>query len=117
MDNRLEDLARREWQELVEKDDRTSPEEYPDMALITFDELREIISGSLLADSAAKDAEIAKVKAEARRVIEPFADGTEHFNDWCPDETPAWHDADENPVTLTVGDFRAARTFLQENPQ
>ncbi|TZG25632.1 hypothetical protein [Sphingomonas montanisoli] len=28
------------WQELVEYDDRTSPEEYPDMALITHDELR-----------------------------------------------------------------------------
>lgn len=26
------------WQELLEKDDRTSPAEYPDMALITFDE-------------------------------------------------------------------------------
>ncbi|KEZ00622.1 hypothetical protein AI27_17950 [Sphingomonas sp. BHC-A] len=28
------------WQELVEYDDRTSPEEHPDMALITFEELR-----------------------------------------------------------------------------
>jgi hypothetical protein len=27
------------WRELVEKDDRTSPAEYPDMALITRDEL------------------------------------------------------------------------------
>lgn len=26
------------WQDLLEKDDRTSPEEYPEMALITFDE-------------------------------------------------------------------------------
>lgn len=30
--------ARQLWQELLEKDDRTSPAEYPDMALITFDE-------------------------------------------------------------------------------
>lgn len=29
------------WQALVEKDDRTSPEEYPDMVLITRDELRD----------------------------------------------------------------------------
>lgn len=29
------------WQDLVDKDDRTSPEEYPDMALITFEELRD----------------------------------------------------------------------------
>ncbi len=28
------------WEELVEKDDRTSPEEYPDMCLITREELR-----------------------------------------------------------------------------
>ncbi|MBT0666998.1 hypothetical protein HT136_01280 [Novosphingobium profundi] len=28
------------WQELVEYDDRTSPAEYPNMALITFEELR-----------------------------------------------------------------------------
>lgn len=27
------------WQDLVDKDDRTSPEEYPDMALITREEL------------------------------------------------------------------------------
>jgi hypothetical protein len=27
------------WRDLLEKDDRTSPEEYPDMALITEDEL------------------------------------------------------------------------------
>lgn len=32
------------WQELVEKDDRTSPEEYPDMALITRDELADFLA-------------------------------------------------------------------------
>ena len=32
----IEDL----WHDLVEKDDRTSPEEYPDMALITYEEFR-----------------------------------------------------------------------------
>jgi hypothetical protein len=31
------------WDELVNKDDRTSPEEYPDMCLITFEELRDYI--------------------------------------------------------------------------
>lgn len=30
----LSKLADREWQDLLEMDDRTSPEEYPDMALI-----------------------------------------------------------------------------------
>lgn len=33
-----EALAHELWQDLLEKDDRTSPEEYPDMALITQDE-------------------------------------------------------------------------------
>jgi hypothetical protein len=32
-------LAREMWEELVEKDDRTSPKEYPDMVLISFEEL------------------------------------------------------------------------------
>jgi hypothetical protein len=31
------------WRDLLEKDDRTSPEDYPDMALITHDELASII--------------------------------------------------------------------------
>jgi hypothetical protein len=31
------------WQDLLDKDDRTSPAEYPDMALITFDEFRDAI--------------------------------------------------------------------------
>lgn len=29
------------WQDLLEKDDRTSPEDCPDMCLITFEELRD----------------------------------------------------------------------------
>jgi hypothetical protein len=38
--------ANQAWHELVEKDDRTSPEEYPDMCLITFDELKEFMTRS-----------------------------------------------------------------------
>lgn len=34
----VDELAAELWQELVDKDDRTSPEEYPDMALITYNE-------------------------------------------------------------------------------
>ncbi len=34
------------WQDLVDKSDRTSPEEYPDMALITFDELADYMRSS-----------------------------------------------------------------------
>lgn len=36
----VEDL----WQELCERDDRTSPEEYPEMCLINFDELSDFIT-------------------------------------------------------------------------
>jgi Lar family restriction alleviation protein len=32
------------WQELLDKDDRTSPKEYPEMVLITFDEFRDFLS-------------------------------------------------------------------------
>lgn len=31
------------WQDLCDKDDRTSPEEYPDMCLITRDELEALL--------------------------------------------------------------------------
>lgn len=36
------------WQDLLDKDDRTSPEEYPDMALITYDEFRDLLLGKPL---------------------------------------------------------------------
>lgn len=32
------------WQDLLEKDDRTSPVERPDMALITFDEFHDYLA-------------------------------------------------------------------------
>lgn len=35
------------WQDLVEKDDRTSPSEYPEMALITHDEFAAYINNVL----------------------------------------------------------------------
>jgi len=45
------------WQELCERDDRTSPEEYPDMCLITRDELAAFMSrSSLQPDTQAVDA-------------------------------------------------------------
>lgn len=34
------------WRELCNKDDRTSPEEYPEMCLITFDELKDFMARS-----------------------------------------------------------------------
>ena len=34
------------WQELLEKDDRTSPAETPEMCLITFGELRDFMQAA-----------------------------------------------------------------------
>lgn len=41
-------LVDREWQSLLDKDDRTSPEEYSDMCLITREELHGIVNTALL---------------------------------------------------------------------
>jgi hypothetical protein len=38
--------AQAAWDELVNKDDRTSPEEYPDHCLISFEELQDFMSRS-----------------------------------------------------------------------
>jgi hypothetical protein len=38
-DKPFHDLVEQAWTTLLEKDDRTSPEEYPDMCLLTRDEL------------------------------------------------------------------------------
>jgi hypothetical protein len=51
------------WQELVEYDDRTSPEEYPDMALITRDELNAFMQRAIDLGRAQALEEAAKVDA------------------------------------------------------
>lgn len=43
----LERIVADMWRDLCEKDDRTSPAEYPDMALVTHDELAAIIKLAL----------------------------------------------------------------------
>lgn len=53
------------WQDLLERDDRTSPEEHPDMALITRDELR----AALAAYEASKDERLTRERDEARRAL------------------------------------------------
>lgn len=39
--------AVRAWDDLINKDDRNSPEDYPEMALITFDELAAYMRGQV----------------------------------------------------------------------
>lgn len=40
----MDELIRSAWQDLLDRDDRTSPEEYPDMALIAFEEFAACIN-------------------------------------------------------------------------
>lgn len=58
--------------------------------------------------------------AELEAGLEPFATNCDElFNDWCPDETPAWHVSDEDmtPSPVTVGNFRAARALLNRRAE
>lgn len=48
------------WQELLDKDDRTSPEEYPDMALITFEEFESFANGVIAASDHAPGEQVAE---------------------------------------------------------
>lgn len=62
------------WRELLEKDDRTSPEEYPEMALINFEELANFMRRALAQASATKSAPAFKAtqnSAESGSAVTP----------------------------------------------
>jgi hypothetical protein len=65
-DTALEAIVADCWQDLLDKDDRTSPVEYPEMALITHDELADYINS---AARAAWEASPAKSLIEALEVM------------------------------------------------
>jgi hypothetical protein len=48
----LPSVIEREWQNILDKDDRNSPEEYPEMVMITYDELAQAMRAALEAESA-----------------------------------------------------------------
>lgn len=52
------------WQELLDKDDRTSPEDCPEMCLITFEELREFMKA---AEQRERHAQTEHIKLSAQR--------------------------------------------------
>lgn len=58
----IEALCDEAWQELVEKNDRTSPSDYPDMALITREELINFICDGIQLCQERTKAQIMKVK-------------------------------------------------------
>ena len=53
------------WQDLLDKSDRTSPEEYPDMALITREELFDYMNSAAPLRTQPKDAEPSEAVVEA----------------------------------------------------
>ena len=67
------------------------------------------------ADARAKEAEARAASLE--KALAPFAEALPLlFNDWCPDDTPAWwidgeQPGDENRSPVTVGDFRRAASL------
>ena len=59
------------WQDLVDKDDRTSPEEYPDMALITREELADYMQSP----QSRGQALVREGEAGVAHAITPFPSG------------------------------------------
>lgn len=56
------------WQDLLDKDDRTSPSEYPDMCLITFEEFADYMQAAWSAQSS----RIAELQADAEHHDKSF---------------------------------------------
>jgi hypothetical protein len=54
------------WDELVHKDDRTSPEDYPDHCLISFDELQDLMLRGHAQRPAVSEADVIIVAARLR---------------------------------------------------
>lgn len=72
-------LAEKPWRELLEKDDRTSPSDYPDMCLVTFDELSDFLVG-------AQTEILARIQSDRDAVIEECA----QWHDNEVDEMNSW---------------------------
>jgi len=105
------------WQDLIEKDDRTSPEEYPDMALITRGDLAGYMSDAVAPEQPAQASEVERL----REALEPFAryaDAILKRRDGAQDEPVA---VDRlvfgiDGQHVTIGDLRRARAALATHP-
>jgi hypothetical protein len=69
----VEQVAREAWQELVERDDRTSPAEYPEMALITQDELAEFIAEAVALEARERVIAVTMMREAAAHACEEQA--------------------------------------------
>lgn len=93
---RLSHLCDKEWQELLEKDDRTSPAEYPDMALITRNEFGAVMCEAFLLAKEKPDpnpdwearAAAAHVRTLEENGVQP-ADTLAMLERWKSDAEPA----------------------------
>jgi len=84
------------WQDLVEKDDRTSPEEYPDMALITHDELAGYMAHAALLSPSSGEEERIGPRARPHLFV---CKG-------CPAyETENWHEPSGDGETYDTGQY------------
>jgi hypothetical protein len=72
----MDDLLEECWQALLDKDDRTSPAEYPDMCLITRAELAAVMTLSAVVGIPATVEEIDRLSERNRRLKE--ANDAEH---------------------------------------
>lgn len=95
------------WEELCGYSDRTSPEDYPDMALITMEELASFMERA--AHPAPQPTERKKVLEEALR---PFAEYMGDNLDKDNRGNPLRDNDGVGWVYLTHGDFRRARSAL-----
>lgn len=88
------------WQQLLEKDDRTSPAEYPDMALITFEEF------AALASPTPSVAALQVENEGLRDALAPFVKAAE-----ARAQLVLGEDIDHWPIVgddITLGDIRRA---------
>ena len=82
--------AKAQWQDLLEKDDRTSPAEYPDMALITFTEFSAALQSAHAAGEAEGD------RAGYERGVKDAAAKYKQLHDWIAEQiSRAKYNADE----------------------
>lgn len=125
------------WKDLVDKQDRTSPEEYPDMALISFAELSEYMLGAALLQPVMTVDDLVELITNPNGGIYPFsyaahtmeAHGVnrklvQYFHDAAARENKASHDrhmiladfvrATANAAAEAVEARKAS--FLRHNP-
>ena len=98
-----------EWSRLVEKDDRTSPEEYPEMCLITREEVGEIIERARLAASQPDREAVKEFIASASFASRSSLDSDTIF---CEIYTPGYQPAKKGSFGFFVKELRAILSLL-----